>query len=430
MKVFCTVFAFCATLIFAQEQSNLNVQKDSSKVSSTSVIQDDELILGDDEDIIKAQKQDTISRIGTSAESLVPNSDSLNKIEDIDEELQLDGGEESVFGVVKEETDANKDTTILSTEQETMSKSDTAKIDSTEKTSLSEVDQTIEQSTKDSVHVESIATEPPKIEKTGSINFARNLKEYRSPRLAMLLSLLVPGAGQVYAKHNSWKAAIYGAVEVGMIATSAAIYYKGKEKEKSARTFADKYYSYDKYLIYQNKLKSSNKVTDSVYNIIFLGGTDSTFEENAKSKNNAYYSAIRDNDQPFVNGWQSSVPEYDDNMLIEGNEYVFLPDPEREYLVYPLGGDTSKASYGFSTYQKDYNSQLSEATGYFRNSSLVLTLMLVNHIVSAVDAGITAKAHNDKMLQKESFWHRIELNQMYVSTSSGIIPGYALKVRF
>ena len=71
-----------------------------------------------------------------------------------------------------------------------------------------------------------------------SINFAKNLKDYRSPKIAILLSLLFPGAGQAYAK-NYLKTGIFGAVEVALITAGTMFGLKGKEQIEKACTILD-----------------------------------------------------------------------------------------------------------------------------------------------------------------------------------------------
>jgi hypothetical protein len=64
---------------------------------------------------------------------------------------------------------------------------------------------------------------------------------------------------------------------------------------------------------------------------------------------------------------------------------------------------------------------------YSRNTFLSL---LLNHLASAIMAGIAAKRHNDELLGRESFWHHIEVEPCYVNTGSGTSPGYAVQVEF
>ena len=92
------------------------------------------------------------------------------------------------------------------------------------------------------------------IESVHSINFARNLKEYRSPKLAMLMSLILPGAGQVYAKSNLWAAA-FGVIEVGLISTGVALSAKSKTVSNNAHAFANQHYDTNAYKQYTSILK-------------------------------------------------------------------------------------------------------------------------------------------------------------------------------
>ena len=99
---------------------------------------------------------------------------------------------------------------------------------------------------KDSAAIEApVAAEKPKevvpvtIESVHSINFAKNLKDYRSPKMAMFLSLIVPGLGQAYTKHYV-RAGIFIAIEAAAI--GGAIFYnaKGKNEYNAAKNFADR----------------------------------------------------------------------------------------------------------------------------------------------------------------------------------------------
>jgi len=89
--------------------------------------------------------------------------------------------------------------------------------------------------------VDSVPAGPAVVEAPRSVNFARNLKEYRSPKLAMLLSLVLPGLGQAYAR-NYWKTAIFGVLEATVIGFSIAYNVKGRHELEDARGFADKHY--------------------------------------------------------------------------------------------------------------------------------------------------------------------------------------------
>ena len=124
-----------------------------------------------------------------------------------DEELILDGGAEELLG--KEKTPRPK--TALPA-GETASRPDSAAgKQTTAVPALPTPGAFADSAAHTAQPAAAISAPPAKIEDARAINFARNLKEYRSPKLAMLMSLVLPGSGQVYAKSNLW-AAGFGAI--------------------------------------------------------------------------------------------------------------------------------------------------------------------------------------------------------------------------
>jgi hypothetical protein len=431
MKILLIAVGLLFSLTFAQGSPQQG--SSSNSISNAAPASDDEeLILDDDDDIQKANQQvittDTTKK--GSAPAVSAPSKVINKADD--DELKLDGDEENILEPVKQEKlvvdslaihNVTGIDSVFSTDSSTTSR---ASVDTLMPgVNPGAINGKTEGSKTDSSFVKKNA-EPQIIGATGSINFARNLKDYRSPKIAMLMSLVIPGSGQVYAAHHSWKAAIYGAVEVGMIATSAAIRSKGLKKENDAHRFADQHFSLEKYMSYNTALK--NNVDTATYSNIFPFGNDTVFQKNALIRNRDFYGDLKENATPYVHGWDDATPVFDANLIIQTPNYYPLNE-DTSYLVYP-GKDSTNAQYGFSENQKIYSSEISKADGYFRSSKIVLVVMLLNHVVSAIDAGITAKAHNDLLLNKQSIWQHIGLEQMYVSVNGTMVPGYALKVRF
>lgn len=427
MKVLSIAVILSFSITFAENSTSNNQTKGS--IEKAAVVSDDEeLIIGDDEDIQKANKQEPAVKDTTKKSSAPAATGTQTAGSNVDDELKLDGEEESILEPVKQEiVAADTNTNKGSTSGDQVKVIDSAVV--TQSADSTGASPTIRGRRgyippTETAFVKKKA-EPQTIGATGSINFARNLKDYRSPKLAMLMSLIIPGSGQVYAAHHSWKAAIYGAVEVGMIATSAVLRSKGSQKEKDAHKFADQHYDMDKYLRYQSALK--NNVDTSTYSNIFFGA-DSFFSNDAKVKNEGYYEKIKNNDQPFVNGWDDALPGFTENLEVVDNRYKAVTDSA--YLVYLKGTDSTKGYYGFSNNQKAYSSMISRSGNYYRKSGGVLAVMLVNHLISAIDAGLTAKAHNDLLLNKKSVWNHIGLEQICLSDGRNMVPGYALKVRF
>ncbi len=240
------VLCVLALLFFLRMRRKLE-----ESVSEPALLSDDEeLILDDDEDIKKASKQGsaTVTEQTESGPAKAAATVETGKKID-DDELKLDGGEENILDAVKPAVTKSHS----GAEGNSLTVDSAAQNVSVDPSASGQAEITkanAEQSKTETVFVKKNA-DPQPIGATGSINFARNLKDYRSPKVAMLMSLIIPGTGQVYAAHHSWKAAIYGAVEVGMIATGVAINFKGKKGLRDAHKFADQHYSLQKYLSYQ-----------------------------------------------------------------------------------------------------------------------------------------------------------------------------------
>lgn len=302
---------------------------------------------------------------------------------------------------------------------------------------------------------ENIPAQPARIEDVHSIDFARNLEEYRSPKLAMLLSLLVPGAGQAYAR-NYWKTALFGVVEAAVIGVSVGYNIRGRNETRKAHRFADKHFTSDTFRVYYDSLRSyiknystaadsiSDETVEKWMNEIFFAFEDEsfidTFMNEARKGTNGYYNRI--GDLVYVQGWDDAEPALEqmkdahlgnvDTLQGQHGRYIPHEHPDSTYLVYRIaeGEQSKRPTYGYSPNQLTYNDIMSVASSYYSTSINVLFLLLANHIASAIDAGITAKNHNDRLLGKKSVWDRIEIERRWVNTGSEMAPGYAVKIDF
>ena len=387
----------------------------------------------------------TAANTAASAVSAAPQSSppqaSLQKV--TDEELILDGGEEELLG--KEKTFRPK-MAVPAGETSPLPDSAAAGKQTTAGPALPTPGAFADSAVHAAQPTAAISAPAAKIEDARAINFARNLKEYRSPKLAMLMSLVLPGSGQVYAKSNLW-AAGFGAIEAAIITTGFTLSAKATKVKKQARGFADQHYDtaamrgyLDSLKQYLPKLPPTAGVdpdvkADSIYTkVIFVTGEDSTFFMDAKQKNDAYYGYLdRGTSSPFIRGWDDVRPAFSSNGFdldaSDSLRFGKFGESDSSYLVFLLS-DSSNTMYGYSDYQKHYNEMLRDSRDWADLSRTTFLTLLLNHVVSSVMAGIAAKKHNDELLGKESFWRRIDLEQQYVFTGSETAPGYALQVAF
>jgi hypothetical protein len=292
---------------------------------------------------------------------------------------------------------------------------------------------------------------PAAIESIHSINFAKNQKDYRSPKLAMLLSLVVPGLGQAYVKQYV-KTGIFVALEATAIGFSVAFNNKGKKQYADATTFADnnyndnsnvtqytmtKYYSdlYNLFLSQQPQGMNADSARQSAREKLTGIFVDTSFVHSA-SKWSSFYNDIQNNS--FVQGWKDGEPP--GNKIIDWNSDTISVGQNRYlrdstgYLVYKVDKngkiDSTKALYGYSSSQIHYNDMVSKSNSYYKTAQGILFTMLFNHIISAVDALISAKAYNDALLGKESFWQHLFIEQQLVDAGPSPSAGITMRIQF
>ncbi len=305
-------------------------------------------------------------------------------------------------------------------------------------------------------------TEPARIEKTKSIDFAKNLKEYRSPRRAMFLSLLVPGLGQAYARRQ-WKTAIFGVAEAALLGLSIKQYYEGNQKQEEADNFANEWYSAARFADYYENLNAY--VKQQVQEKYNTGGafTDAQVDSIVSSmvQNDIYFNnvtyyrgALSKGDletmyanNEFVQGWKDCAPLFDtispNNLynlspVYDGYTYFLYNNPDihdsleiKIYLNRYQNSDTTiMQAQGFSAKQQEYLSMTRRANELYDVGKAFIFVMVANHIVSAIDALITARAYNDSLLRKKSVWKHIHLNQQFSLLETGVKTKIGLSVRF
>jgi hypothetical protein len=283
-----------------------------------------------------------------------------------------------------------------------------------------------------------------KIENARSINFAANLKDYRSPKLAMLMSLIVPGSGQFYAESNWWGAGFL-VVEAALIGTGLVYSAQSNAKKSKAHAFADTAYDAKKFKTYtdslKNNLKGNNAGSDSaataIYSSVFIDSSDISFLNDANKgpgkRSNDFYTNIAGKNLPFVQGWKDAKPTLTSTGFGSDTGTTYhaynTTAPDSTFFVYK-NNDKANFSYGFSSYQDYYNSILKESQNLANYSRDAFLTLLINHLASAVMAGIQAKSHNDALLGKESLWRHLDIEQQFVYTGTETVPGYSVGVRF
>ncbi len=243
----------------------------------------------------------------------------------------------------------------------------------------------------------------------------------RSVPLAMGLSVVVPGLGQAY--NRQWvKAGISIAVEVALIAGYVTWRNEGLDEERAFQALAHAEWSPGKYATWLNDytvfLTTNHGGSFSHEPIVVPASIDFTdpdvWTETERATVREFFSRIRDaefelfhpetgasfshrlpgfGDQQyyeligkyfqFAPGW-SDYPEW----VVDG-DYTDAIDPERS------DGDGVKISVSptFFLYARDH----AHSQDLLRRASKITSLIIVNHVIAAIDAAVFARLHNRRL---------------------------------
>ncbi|MCD6097825.1 hypothetical protein J7K18_02920 [bacterium] len=178
---------------------------------------------------------------------------------------------------------------------------------------------------------------------------------------ALGYSLLLPGAGELYTK-SYIQAASFLLLEAGLWTGHFYYHSQGKKKEKEYKEFADRWWSEALYWEWYYSLGED---------------TSAAVEHLPSTKNQQYYEMIGKYNW-FVMGW------------IDAQDSSWYGDPDVSNIEEPNRTTDKREEY--LRMRKRSNDMLKLAT-------YSVAGVIVNHLLSALDAAITAKISNEKMFK-------------------------------
>ncbi len=247
-------------------------------------------------------------------------------------------------------------------------------------------------------------------------NNYKSIVNKKSVFLAGLLSVVVPGAGEIYTE-NYIKAGIFLAIEAAAI-TAAVIYdQKGNDQTEVFENFANSYWSANRYAQWtvdnlQNLVPTISESELNFYqtSVIPNGQVDYNLLNQMERLIGSYYSHQLDpyGTQQYyemIGKYHQFNPGWDDF----GNPPFEPYDPDN-YTV------TDKFRY--------YSGERNKANDFYSTAKTAVTIVILNHIISAVDAAWSASRYNKSLETK------VSLEKQTVGFYTEYYPQLNLKVRF
>ncbi|NQT96730.1 MAG: hypothetical protein HQ562_03210 [Candidatus Marinimicrobia bacterium] len=244
------------------------------------------------------------------------------------------------------------------------------------------------------------------------------------PARPMLMSLIVPGLGQVYNKSPWWKTAIFAGVEVAGIVGWWSFTNKAEDKRLEYEEFADLHWDLERWysnsqLIFgddwESVIRGTHHLTliinDQYWSsdtIVYLQSVYN-FNEIDWAHDRDYYENIGKYNQ-FVGGWDDPFDDPDDS---EGNWYTVEKD---------VGDSTENI---IMTVNKDkYLDMRLENNDLLKIAGYAVTAVMFNHVISAIEAVYSSQSQARKRNTDTSVGLIYDRNARYG------VGGLAFSMRF
>ena len=289
---------------------------------------------------------------------------------------------------------------------------------------------------------------PVKVSKVNGIDEMKG--RYKSPRKALFMSLVVPGSGQLYVGGSSFtniRGGVYLALEAALWGSWYYFsVYKYDQQVSKYKTFAKKHFSIGRYERGMRDLYNADAVNyESEFRRRYLGTRESFCEAifgNASMHGCYDRDKLYHNDVEYVNDFvknpktllsEKHKVKFDNKsevyQLIADDAYVLgWDDVEDRTVATALGledPESATVALGESKNLKEYRSLRSKATDYADLQAWFFGGLILNHIVSAIDAALTANSHNKSLYEEDLSWY----DHLHFDSGVSFVGGFGVNVQ-
>jgi hypothetical protein len=234
----------------------------------------------------------------------------------------------------------------------------------------------------------------------------------KSPWLAAGLSLIIPGAGELYAE-SYWKAALFFAVDVAAWTVAYTQDKKGDDQTAFYQSYANEHWDVGRYATwsYNNSEYINPSLNAAPYADMFMpdGGIN--------------WDRLNEYERALGNWYSHTLPPYGAQQYFEliGKYQQFYhgwDDANPALLTYDQ--ITAELSPNFTYYSEERG----KANDYYNNASTAVTVAVINRVISALDAAWSAASYNSN-LEAQMSMHTVPYG-----TGSISVPAARIAYRF
>ncbi|HVZ39388.1 MAG TPA: hypothetical protein VHI13_08935 [Candidatus Kapabacteria bacterium] len=271
------------------------------------------------------------------------------------------------------------------------------------------------------LRAERLRVSPPGVNAITAEGEARHPK---SVALAGVLSGLLPGAGQVYAEAPLWRTILYGGIE----ATGLTLYFvfaqQGVNATNNFQNYADAHWDVTRYVdwIAEHYQSWDNQDVDKAAASQALAAIYLSHDPSLPPWQRIDFTQLNKLERAVNGGFSHTLPVHGDQQYYEelGKYFQYRSgwddhEPHSDSLIF----DPSRVT----PHNLDYVSQREHANALGSYAYTSLGVVVINHIVSLVDAVLTARGYNVSL-------HSETHGMLMPNGTIEIVPAITMSYRF
>ncbi len=211
---------------------------------------------------------------------------------------------------------------------------------------------------------------------------AKTVNEKKSVMLAAVLSAVIPGTGEIYSK-SYWRGALFAGIEIGLWSSYFIYEQKGDDMDVVMRSFGDTHWWERKYWgkVYTDANNQGLWQEDPL--ILDAEGQISEADYN---KHIDYFQELQhDPDLGYTHQLPSTKTQQYYEMIYKYQHQ------------FGIGWDDFISTEKLSPNTITYRDMRNNSNDYYQTATTMVNLVLLNHLLSSIDAAFSAKKYNSKV---------------------------------